>query len=267
MMEEIKLYAMTCGWITMPAGFFLSGQTGNLAIPIPSYFIEHPKGTILFDTGLETALQSKDPDVLSNALGAFADLTTVQYHPGEEVSARLEKFGIDPKKINFIINSHLHFDHCGGNAAIPNARWILQKREWIAANNEENIAKKIYTPHQYDLGHDRIEVDDEYDIFQDGTLILIPTYGHTDGHQSLKVKLGDKTIVLTADACYLKHSLEKMALPDAMVVSDPESMLKNYKLFKSLQEKGAKIIFGHDPTQSPTLTDGEIKRIHPEDIQ
>lgn len=265
-MEEIKLYAMTCGWITMPAGFFLAGQTGNLAVPVPCYFIDHPKGTILFDTGLEAVLQSDDPKTVRDALGIFADITTVQYHPGEDVASRLEQFGIDPQKINFIINSHLHFDHCGGNVAAPNARWIIQKREWQAAQKDENIEKQIYSPRQYDLGHDRIEVDGEYDIFQDGTLILLPTYGHTDGHQSLKVKLGQETVVLTADACYLKHSLENMTLPDAMVVNDPESMINNFKLFKKLQDKGAKIIFGHDPKQAPSLTKGDIKRIYAKDL-
>jgi len=135
-MEEVKLYAMTCGWITMPYGFFMAGETGSLAIPVPCYLIEHPKGTVLFDTGLELPLQSEDESVVKKALGGFADLTTVDFVPGEDVAKRLEAFGVDPLKINFIINSHLHFDHCGGNACIPNARLIIQKREWQAAKDE-----------------------------------------------------------------------------------------------------------------------------------
>ena len=128
-MEKVKLYAMTCGWITMPYGFFMAGETGNLAIPVPCYLIQHPKGTVLFDTGLELPLQSQDPEVVKNALGVFADITTVQFVAGQDIASRLEAFGVDPNKINFIINSHLHFDHCGGNASIPNARLVIQKRE------------------------------------------------------------------------------------------------------------------------------------------
>ena len=265
-MQEVKLYVMTCGWITMPYGFFLAGETGSLAIPIPCYYIEHPKGSVLFDTGLETVLQSEDPEVVKEALGVFGEITTVQYHAGEDVASRLEKFGVDPKKINFLINSHLHFDHCGGNASVPNAQWVIQKKEWQAANKDENIAKQVYSPHHYDLGHDRLEIDGEHDLFADGTVVLIPSHGHTDGHQSLKVKLGNKSIVITADACYLKQSLENMTLPDAMVVNDAENMLANFKLFKQLQDKGAKVIFGHDPVQALSLTSGEVKRIYPDDI-
>lgn len=260
-MEKVKLYAMTCGWITMPYGFFMAGETGNLAIPIPCYLIQHPKGTVLFDTGLELPLQSQDPEVVKNALGVFADITTVQFVPGEDIASRLEAFGVDPNKINFIINSHLHFDHCGGNANIPNARLVIQKREWQAAMDEENIEKQIYLPRHYDLGHERLEIDGEHDLFGDGSVVLIPSYGHTPGHQSLKVKIDGKEILITADACYLKASLEKMTLPDAMVVNDAEAMLNNFKLFKKLKEKGAFVVYGHDPIQSKQLTDGAIREI------
>ena len=56
-MNEIELHVMTCGWMTMAYGFFMAGETGEIAIPVPSYFIRHPKGTVLFDTGLEKRLQ------------------------------------------------------------------------------------------------------------------------------------------------------------------------------------------------------------------
>lgn len=260
-MKDVKLYAMTCGWITMPYGFFMAGETGKLAIPIPCYFIDHPKGTVLFDTGLELPLQSEDEAVVKEALGGFADLTTVDFVAGEDIASRLEAFGVDPLKINFIINSHLHFDHCGGNACIPNARVIVQKREWQAAQEDENIEKGVYVPRHYDLGHERLEIDGEHDLFGDGSIVLIPSYGHTPGHQSLKVKVDGKEVLITADACYLKASLEKMTLPDAMVVNDSQAMLDNFAMFKKLQQKGAFLIYGHDPDQSKELTDGSIRPI------
>lgn len=265
-MEGIKLYAMTCGWITMPYGFFMAGETGSLAIPVPCYLIEHPKGTVLFDTGLELPLQSEDENIVKKALGGFAELTTVNFVPGEDVAQRLEAFGVDPLKINYIVNSHLHFDHCGGNACIPNARVVIQKREWEAAKNEENIEKGVYVPRHYDLGHERIEVDGEHDLFGDGSVVLIPSFGHTSGHQSLKVKVEGKNVVIAADACYLKASLEKMTLPDAMVVNDAQAMLNNFTLFKKLKAKGAFILYGHDPEQSKSLTDGSVRQITSETL-
>jgi len=96
--------------------------------------------------------------------------------------------------------------------------------------------------------------------------MLIPSFGHTPGHQSLKVKIEGKAVVITADACYLKASLEKMTLPDAMVVNDAQAMLNNFNLFKQLQSKGAFVLYGHDPEQSKLLTDGSIRRITSETL-
>ncbi|WP_324747474.1 MBL fold metallo-hydrolase [Pseudomonas veronii] len=118
-----------------------------------------------------------------------------------------------------------------------------------------------FRPRHYDLGHDRLEVDGEHDLFGDGSVVLVPSFGHTPGHQSLKVIVEGKVVVITADACYLKASLEKMTLPDAMVVNDAQAMLNNFNVFKQLKSKGAIVLYGHDPEQSKQLTDGSIRRI------
>jgi glyoxylase-like metal-dependent hydrolase (beta-lactamase superfamily II) len=121
----------------------------------------------------------------------------------------------------------------------------------------------VYAPRHYDLGHERLEIDGEHDLFGDGSVVLIPSFGHTPGHQSLKVKVDGKDVIITADACYLKASLEKMTLPDAMVVNDAQGMLDNFNLFKQLKSKGAMVLYGHDPEQSKLLTDGAIRRVRP----
>ena len=54
---SIKLYAMTCGWLTGNLGYLMEGGEGEVELPIPSYLIEHPKGTALFDTGMHPACQ------------------------------------------------------------------------------------------------------------------------------------------------------------------------------------------------------------------
>lgn len=257
----LKLYAMTCGWLTMPYGFFIAGEQGELAVPVPSYLIDHPKGTVLYDTGLEKTLQSTDPEVVKETLGSLAPYMKVRYLPGEDIAKRLESFDRDPKGIHYLINSHLHFDHCGGNEAIPNARWVIQKREWQSATTPEGIAENRFVPRHYDLGHDRIEIDGEYDLFEDGTITCVPTYGHTPGHQSLRLATDDGIVWLTADACYMRTALERMMLPDAMVVRDADAMMRNFVMFKRLLDAGAVLIFGHDPAQSKTLTDGPIREV------
>jgi glyoxylase-like metal-dependent hydrolase (beta-lactamase superfamily II) len=251
---------MVCGWLDIPHAFLIEGGEGTLRVPIPSYLIEHPKGTALFDTGLQTLLQNKDQESLDKGMGALlAGMMTPVMDKGDDVRSRLQAADRDPDKINFIINSHLHFDHVGGNELIPNATLVVQKREWHAGCSPECQASNHYIASQYDLGHKRIEADGEYDLFGDGTVVCIPSYGHTPGHQSLKVKLADGEVVLTGDSCYLRRSLAEMKLPDPMVVSDAEAMLAIFRQLRGFQKAGAQLIFGHDPGQWQKTTNGPLR--------
>lgn len=258
---SVQLYAMTCGFLAMRHDFFVDGEKGIIAVPIPSYLIKHPKGTMVFDTGLEALLQSDDKATVDGALGSLAGHAIPEYRAGEEMSARLHASGIDPARVDYLVNSHLHIDHCGGNSLLPNARWVIQKREWAATRTPEGCAKNHYTTRLFDLGHDRLEVEGEHDLFGDGSVVCVPTYGHTPGHQSLKVRLDEGDVVITSDACYMRKNLEKMLLPIPMVVADPESMHKTLRRFQAFRDTGAMLIFGHDPEQWKRLCGGPLTEI------
>jgi glyoxylase-like metal-dependent hydrolase (beta-lactamase superfamily II) len=144
---------------------------------------------------------------------------------------------------------------------VPNARWVIQRREWEAASRAENHARFQYHSHQYDLGHDRLEADGEHDLFDDGSVVCIPSFGHTPGHQSLKVRLPDGDVVICSDACYMRETLEKMHLPAPGVTSDAEQMLSTLQMFRRLQDAGAELIFGHDPDQWKQLNEGPLREI------
>jgi len=237
----IKLYALTCGWLTGPAQSFLEGESGRLRVPVPSFLIDHPRGTVLFDTGMHVQTQT-DPE---GRLGWLAKVFEVEFLAGEEIAARLARIDVDASRVDYLINSHLHFDHVGGNHAIPNARLIVQRAEWQAGRDDDLVQSNGYNRADYDLGHDVHQVDGEHDLFEDGTVVCIPTYGHTPGHQSLRVRIGRRDVVLTGDACYLRRTLEELRLPS--VVHDREAMLGSLERLRKLQAAGAEIVYGHDP--------------------
>lgn len=250
---SVHLYALTCGWLTGALGGFLEGETGRLRVPVPCFLIEHPRGKVLFDSGLHIETQS-DP---GGRLGWLAKLFDVEFRRGEDVGARLAQIDVDAGAVDYLVNSHLHFDHVGGNAAIPNARLIVQRAEWQAGRDDDLIQSNTYNPADYDLGHDVHQVDGEYDLFGDGTVVCIPTYGHTPGHQSLRIRLEQREIVLTGDACYLRRTLEKLHLPS--VVHNREAMLASLQLLRQLQRAGADIFYGHDPEFWATVPQAPIR--------
>jgi N-acyl homoserine lactone hydrolase len=124
---SVQLFALTCGHLAGDLGYLIEGGEGRAELPIPAYLIERPKGAVLFDTGMHPDCQ-RDPTARVGA--RVADLFSFDYRPGEEISARLQAIDRDPERIDVIVNSHFHFDHVGGNALIPNAVMVVQKREW-----------------------------------------------------------------------------------------------------------------------------------------
>ena len=238
----VELYAFTCGFLTLPRAFLLKGESGMITVPVPSYLIVHPKGRVLFDTGLHEKELENPADYAGDVIARYH---TFHFSAGEEIGARLRAIGVDPDGINIVVNSHLHFDHCGGNAQLPNADILIQRRELEHARATGSTNGYLVT--DWDTGQGFREVDGEHDIFGDGTVVCLPTYGHTPGHQSLVVETAGGRMVLCGDACYFRRTLEEMRLPSPIGVNDAEGMRASLRKLKALQDAGARLMYGHDP--------------------
>lgn len=239
----MRLLAFTCGWLTGDLGLFFAGEAGQVRISVPAFLVDHPRGKLLFDSGMHPDA-GRDP--MGRLLPVVARLFGVELAAGEDIAARLRSIGVDPAGIDALVSSHLHFDHTGGNATIPNARLIVQRAEWQAGHDADLSARNGFDPRDYDCGHDVLEVSGEHDVFGDGRVVCIPTPGHTPGHQSLRVRLdGAGEIVLTGDACYMRRTLETLHLP--AVVHDPGAMRASLERLRALEQAGARIFYGHDP--------------------
>lgn len=239
----VKLYAFTCGYLTLPSWFMLDGESGKMRVPVPGYLIVHPKGIALFDTGLHLDTHNNPAEHVGENLANYH-----QFEVGADdaVSAHLRALQIDPGDVTHVINSHLHFDHCGGNGQLSNARVLVQKRELEVAQRPGSLGLG-YVTSEFDTGQPFELTDGEHDVFGDQSVVCIPTYGHTPGHQSLRVQteLGGE-VLLCGDACYLKQSLDNLHLPG--IIADPEAALGVFQQFRQLQDQGVRIMFGHDPT-------------------
>ena len=138
-------------------------------MPVYVWTIDHPAGRVLVDTGL---LDSR-PEI-------------------EDMSPTPHPENI-PRDIAFVINTHLHFDHCGGNRLFAGVPIHVQARELAAARSLD------YTiPEWVDFdGATYVEHDGEVEVLPG--IRLVPTPGHTDGHQSVLVETGGSPVVIGGD--------------------------------------------------------------------
>jgi len=239
----VTVRPLDCGALTADASGMVTGQRGPMRMPVPAYLVEHPKGALVFDTGMHPELlTSKD------RLRKIGPQFELHLDEASLVGNRLAEAGVDPADLPIAVPSHLHFDHGGGIGQLPNARLLLQAKEWEAGHKESLVAVGIYEPEDFDLGHDKVLLDGEHDVFGDGSVRIVPTPGHTPGHQSLLV---EGRLLLVGDACYCRLALDLDALP--MFSPDPDRQLATFGWLREQEQAGIELIFSHDPDQWASL--------------
>jgi N-acyl homoserine lactone hydrolase len=249
----LSIFALCGGYLELARESMIrDAPPARWTVPIECFLVAHPRGRLLFDTGLHCATMT---DMLGRYGEERARRFTVHSRSGDDVVSQLARLDLSPADVTFVANSHWHFDHCGGNEFFPDATILVQRAEMTAARSPEVLAQGRYRPSAPDFDHPlRYEpLDGEHDVFGDGTVVLIPTYGHTPGHQSLLVRPDrDRRLVFTADACYTRENMDRDVLPT--VLWDEAEMAHSLRRLRDLRDKqGAHTVYGHDPDQWLTL--------------
>ncbi len=247
----ISVHALCTGYIELDRASMLSdlppGQPWT--VPVLSFLVHHPRGRLLFDTGVHCRARL---DSLARLGPERVKRLTVKSREGDDVVPQLGALGLAPDDVRYVANSHLHFDHCGGNEFFPHATFLVQRAELEAARRPGFLPRYSPSPIDFDHALDYRMLDGEHDVFGDGTVVLLPTYGHTPGHQSLLVRAGKGApLVCAADACYTRENMDRDVLPN--VLWDGAVMRESLAALRKLRDgAGATIFYGHDPAQWET---------------
>ncbi|WFB11266.1 N-acyl homoserine lactonase family protein [Streptomyces sp. LX-29] len=165
-------------------GYFIrpASETGGpqpRVEPALAYLVQHHRGLILFDTGIGTADAG----------------TEAHYRPHRRaLPDALSAAGAAPDDISLVVNCHLHFDHCGGNPLLARKPILVQDVELATARRGGyTVDELIDFP-----GATYEELTGEAEIWPG--VWIIPTPGHTQGHQSLVLRQGDGSVILAGQA-------------------------------------------------------------------
>ncbi|MBP1722784.1 MAG: N-acyl homoserine lactonase family protein [Deltaproteobacteria bacterium] len=242
----MRLYALSCGLVRCRKNVFVPDAPREeiIAGPMPVFVILHPKGNVLFDTG-------PNPGVFQDALARWGGLAKAFEPLGNEGSgilAQLKTMGLRPEDIRYVVNSHLHFDHAGGNQFFPKSIFLVSRKEMEWAQRPENEGKGYFRA-DWDYPLIYREIEGFFDLYGDGRLTVIPLPGHTPGHQGLLVRLPkDGAMILSGDSVPCKENYRDFKIPRNHL--DGEQARKTIQGLRDLVEKEkALLIHGHDPEQ------------------
>jgi glyoxylase-like metal-dependent hydrolase (beta-lactamase superfamily II) len=169
----------------------------------------------------------------------------------------LAALGVHPPDITAVVNTHLHFDHCGWNTAVvhgaliptfPNARYYVQRAEWKAATHPNERTRATYmadnlTPladsGQLELAEGELQVTP--------SVRLLPAPGHSDGHAVVVLSSGGETGIYMGDVVQHAAQIDRPAWVSAFDILPLVSMETKKRLVRQALDTGALVLTTHAP--------------------
>lgn len=227
----MRVWLLDGGSILVPHPSLLWNVPGaDVRIPCFSVLVEHDDGLFLFDTGFD----------LDHTLRVLP-FEQPEQTPEQTIPAQLELCGFRQSDITTLVNSHLHFDHVGGNKLIPDAEVVLHERELAQARDHEPFEHFGYSDRSWDFEGARFgTVSGDVELARG--IRLFETPGHSIGHVSALVG----SMLFAFDVVATATALEREIQSGFHV--DPVAGLRSIRRIKELAlEHSAEVFLSHDP--------------------
>jgi N-acyl homoserine lactone hydrolase len=237
-------------------------------LPIGAWLIEHPEGLILVDTGESSHANDPGYQPWWHPFARYCERRWVR--PEEEIGPRVSALNFDPGDVRWVIMTHMHGDHAGGLGHFPKSEILLTEREardalaWIGpAFGFLNMHYPKWLKPKFirfeDGPWESFEMSEA--LTSDGRVRIVPTPGHTMGHQSVIVDLGDHCVLIGGDASYNEA---------AMIRGEVDGVAQSAKLhhdstrrMRQLCERRPTVTqFAHDPDSKARLLAGAVAGSH-----
>jgi glyoxylase-like metal-dependent hydrolase (beta-lactamase superfamily II) len=245
--------------------WLLTSRRWTEPLPINVYVIEHRDGLVLFDAGQDRA-SLVDPDYFPRALrGIYGRLAQFQIAADQTLPILMDRAGYSIRDVRKVVLSHLHQDHIGALADLVHAELYVSEAEWqtlrapipelagvlrdhvdIAGLRWKRIAfgPSSAAPFPFTAAHD---------LMGDGSLVLVPTPGHTPGSMSLLVRDGDAMpLLLCGDLTYSCDLLRQGVVPG---VGNAKQLHETSRRVLDIEKHTGtlEILAAHDPMAAPRL--------------
>ena len=203
--------------------------------PVFALLVEHPAGRVLIDTGFDS----------EHARAAVAWTEPLE-DLGGPVPDALTASGVQFSDIDFLIHTHLHFDHVGADRLLPEATVFVHKEELRHARVPEPFEALSYSDQRF--GQDGVtveQIDTDTEVLPGITMLETP--GHSAGHCSVLLRgPRGQELLFCGDASYTRRNLEDMIVSGFHL--DPVESLRSLRRLRRLAARDATrtVMFPHD---------------------
>jgi N-acyl homoserine lactone hydrolase len=163
--------------------------------------------------------------------------------PDETIVAALARLGWETASVEIVINTHFHYDHCGGNCVFPHARFYVSAREWEYSASPVQTQAWIYDRGWLQGGLDYFSYQltgDHFEVLPGIRLLMTP--GHTPGHQSVLVNTDEGVVAIAGDAVKIVESI-RPGVPPVILHNIVDSLAS----IERIQRHADRLLAGHDP--------------------
>jgi len=266
----IKIHALTTGLVKVKKahknpslGFpiILFDPFWTDWLPIHTWLIEHPEGNILIDTGENSQVNNKDYFSCDKTSGiVYRTILRFDIDRERELPSLLSKINIAPDDIRWVVLTHLHLDHVDGIQFFPKAEFLVAKNEYLngSPGHVPCLLPSWFSPRQVTFTKpENTGFNGSFALTQAKDVLIVPTPGHTYGHQSVILRTNEQHVFFAGDTTFTQEQLLEKKV--AGICADKKAARKTIEKIQAFGKMHPTIYLpSHDPESAKRLKNLEI---------
>jgi N-acyl homoserine lactone hydrolase len=234
-----RVYVFDCGTLVYnkPEDYNLKrDEVKDTNMGVTCYLVVHPRGMLIYDTGLNDRLVGRP--LYENVTDGYAQIKF------NTLRGQLADIGVTPSKIDYLVLSHYHWDHIGNADDFAGSTWLVYKGDRDQMFSPAARAYPWFSQYSTLEKSKTVLLNGDHDVFGDGTVVVLATPGHTEGHCSLLVRLKNTgPVVLSGDLYHYAEERDLKRMPDEEKTTG--TVESRQKVEELLRRTGAQLWIGH----------------------